>query len=67
MKNPILLPSKLGFTEFWIKERRAAVHHDGTSETLAAVRDKFWIVKGCNIIKGVSYRCVACRQYDGNQ
>ena len=51
MKNPILLPTKHHFTELLVKKIHAAVHHDSTSETLAAVREKYWIIKGHSVVK----------------
>lgn len=65
MKNPLLLPTKHRFTELLVKERHNAVHHNGTPETLAAVREGYWIVKGCVVVKKVIRRCFICRRYDG--
>ena len=45
-------------------ERHNAVNHNGTPETLRAVREKFWIVKGRVVVKKVIQRCFTCRQYD---
>ena len=41
MKNPVLLPTKHRFTELLVMKRHNAVHHNGTPETLAAVREKY--------------------------
>ena len=46
-------------------ERHNAVHHNGTPETLAAVRERYWIVKGRVVVKKVIRRCFICRRYDG--
>ena len=61
MKNPVLLPTKHRFTELLVMERHHAVHHNGTPETLAAVREKYWIVKGRVVVKKVIRRCFTCR------
>ena len=65
MKNPLLIPTKHRFTELLVKERHNAVHHNGTPETLAAVRERYWIVKGRVMVKRVIRRCFICRRYDG--
>ena len=64
MKNPLLLPTKHRFTELLVKERHNAVHHNGTPETLAAVREKYWIVQGRVVVKKIR-KCFVCRWYDG--
>ena len=64
-KNPILLPTKHRFTELLIMERHNSVHHNGIPETLAAVRDRYWIVKGRVMVKKIIRRCIVCRRYDG--
>ena len=46
-------------------ERHNAVHYNGIPETLAAVRERYWIVKGHVVVKKVIQRCFICRQYDG--
>ena len=45
-------------------ERHNAVHHNGMLDTLAAVRERYWIVKGRVAVKNVIRKCVICRQYD---
>ena len=63
-KNPILLPTKHGFTELLVQSKHFAVHHDGTPTTLAAVRENYWIVKGRSLVRKVIRRCTVCRRYD---
>ena len=60
MKNPILLPTKHGFTELLVRSKHFAVHHDGTPATLATVRENYWIVKGCSLVRKVIRRCTVC-------
>ena len=64
MKNPILLPTKHGFTELLVRFKHFAVHHDGTPATLAAVRENYWIVKGRSLVRKVIRRCTVSRRYD---
>ena len=65
MKNPILLPTKHGFTELVVRSKHFAVHHDGTPATLAAVREKYWIIKGHSLVRKIIRRFTICRRYDG--
>ena len=44
MKNPLLLPTKHKFTEFW-SWRDTMQYIIKTPETLAAVREKYWILR----------------------
>ena len=46
-------------------KRHDAVHHNGTPETLAAVREKYWIVPGHVVMKKIIRRCFVCRWYNG--
>ena len=46
-------------------ERHNAVHHNVTPETLAAVREQYWIVKGHVMVKKVIWSCFTCKRYDG--
>ena len=65
MTNPVLLPTKHRFTELLVMDRHNAVHHNGTPETLAAVRERYWIIKGRVVVKKVIRQCIICRRYDG--
>ena len=65
MKNPVLLPTKHRFMELLVMERHNAVHYNGTPDTLEAVREQYWIVKGHVVVKKVTQKCVICRRYDG--
>ena len=39
--------------------------HGGVRETLAELRQKYWVCKGRQLIKKQSRRCVTCRRYQG--
>lgn len=64
-KHPILMPSRHPYTVFLIKERHESVHHNGIRETLNAIRQTHWIVKGREAVKRITTKCVICRRYDG--
>ena len=64
-KCPVLLPTKHYFTELVIKGCHKTVHHNGISETLASLREKHWIFRGCEAVKKIIRKCVVCRRYEG--
>ena len=49
-KTPILLPSKTYFSELVASQAHERVFHDGVGETLSAVRGKYWILRGREIV-----------------
>ena len=63
-KQPILLPSRHGFTKLIIRESHEIVHHDGIRETLNCVRGKYWVLRGRECVKGVVRRCVKCKKFE---
>ena len=65
MKNPLLLPTRHPFTDLVINERHQRVHHNGVQETLASIREEFWILKGCEAVQKVLRKCVICKRYEG--
>lgn len=64
-RHPILMPSCHPYTVFLIKERHKSVHHNGIRETLNAIRQTHWIVKGKEAVKRVTTKCIICHRYDG--
>ena len=43
---PVLLPTKHHFTNLLNLDRHKKVHHNGIAETLASIRDNYWICRG---------------------
>ena len=65
-KRPILLPTKHHFMNLVIHEsHNINVHHNGTRETLNAIREKFWIPRGQEVVKQIVRRCVVCKKIEG--
>ena len=63
-KTPILLPSHSHFTKLLILQWHSQVLHNGIGETLNAIRETYWIVKGRATVKKVLHRCVICKRFD---
>ncbi|XP_073239982.1 uncharacterized protein [Porites lutea] len=64
-KNPVLLPSRHRYTELLIRERHDHVHHNGVRETLNAIRETHWVLKGREAVKRVIRKCTICIRYEG--
>ena len=64
-KNPILLPSRHRYTELLIREGHDHAHHNGVRETLNAIRETHWVLKGREAVKRVIRKCTICRRHEG--
>lgn len=60
-KHPIILPSKHPITELIIRYYHQVEGHMGVYHTLAALRKRYWVLKGTTAIKRVIHRCIGCR------
>ena len=41
------------------------MHHNGIRETLIAIRQNYWILKGRKLVKNVIRQCLVCNRYEG--
>ena len=64
-KNPILLPSKSRFVELLICEIHQKIKRSGIRDTLTAIRERFWLIRGRQAVKKVIRKCVVCRKAEG--
>ena len=64
-KNPILLPNKSRFVELLIFEIHGKVKHSGIRDTLATIRERFWLIRGREAVKRIIKKCVTCRKAEG--
>ena len=62
MKHPVFLDSEYHFAT---RDAHGRVQHNGVSETLTELRDKYWIICGRSFVKGVLHKCVTCRSFEG--
>ena len=58
LKNPVVFPTKHHFTELLIQEKHQSVLHNGIQETLSAIREGYWIVRGREAVKKAVRRCI---------
>ena len=61
IKHPIILPNDHNITELIIMHFHQVEGHCGIQHTLAAVRTKFWIIKGHATVRRVLNNCRVCR------
>ena len=64
-KYPILMASKDHVTVLFIQRTHKYNLHGGVQETLASIRQQFWIPKGRQAVRNVLRRCVTCRKVEG--
>ena len=62
VKHPIILPSKHHVTNLIIQNCHRQQGHSGPAHVLAAIRQKFWIVRGLSVVRKVLARCMDCRK-----
>ena len=64
-KYPKLLPPKEYYTRLNIEEAHRKMFHSGVSQTLAEIRQEYWIPKGRSEVKRVLNRCQVCQIVEG--
>jgi len=65
-KHPILLPTKHPFVKLLVMEVHSRVKHGGVNTTLVATRERYWILKGTQLVKRIVQRCVICKRIEGS-
>lgn len=61
-KHPAILACNHHVTKLIVRYYHVKEGHAGTTQTLAAIRQKYWIVKGPSTVKNIINECVACRR-----
>uniref|UniRef100_H2YFC4 Integrase zinc-binding domain-containing protein n=1 Tax=Ciona savignyi TaxID=51511 RepID=H2YFC4_CIOSA len=59
VKHPIILPSRHVGTSLLVNHCHVVAGHSGTQHVLAAIRERFWIVRGYSSVR---YYLNSCRQ-----
>ena len=60
-----MLPNKSRFVELLICEILGKVKHSGIRVTLATIRERFWLIRGRELVKRIIKKCVICRKAEG--
>ncbi|XP_037529398.1 uncharacterized protein LOC119406739 [Rhipicephalus sanguineus] len=61
-KHPIVLPGTHPFTLLLIRKEHVRMLHSGVRDTLAQLRESYWIIRGRQAVKKVIKRCLICRK-----
>ena len=64
-KFPVLLPKNEHFTSLVALAAHAQVLHSGVRETLAQLREKYWIPRRRQFVRSLVRKCLTCRKTDG--
>lgn len=62
-KHPYILPKDHHLSWLLIKHAHAQTLHGSTHETLAYIRNQFWIIGGRNPVRSFILKCVTCTRY----
>ena len=61
-KNLIILPNKSHLTQLLIRDAHISNLHTGPNQTLAYLRQKYWIIKGMSTVKAETKSCMTCKR-----
>jgi len=61
----MLLPSKHHVVNLLVNHYHSLVKHNGVNNTLNALREKFWLIKGRQTVKRVVRSFVVCLKSEG--
>ena len=64
-KFAVLLPKNEHFTSLVALAAHVQVLQSGVRETLAQLREKYWIPRGRQFVRSLVRKCVTCRKTDG--
>ncbi len=62
VRHPIILPQKHRLTELVVESYHRLENHGGVDHVLAAIREKFWIIRGRQEIKHLKRKCDHCKK-----
>ena len=64
-KCPVLLQNKHPYVTLLIQHFHQKVKHNGVNNTLTALREKYWILRGRQAVKSVLHSCTICLRWEG--
>ena len=64
-KNPVILPRHHRIVELLVLWAHQNIKHSGVSDTLVYLREKYWIIKGQQVVRKIVRSCVICRKLEG--
>ena len=64
-KHPILIPYQSHLAKLIIWKCHVELKHAGVQQTLATIREKFWIPKGRKLVNNMLHKCIICTKFKG--
>ena len=65
VKHPVILPRKSHVSTLLIRHTHKSLGHAGRSHVIAALREKYWIIKVNAAVRHVLSKCIFCRRNHG--
>ena len=62
-QHPWILPAKNRYCELLIQQNHENLMHAGVRDTLVQLRERYWIMRGRQLVKSVLSRCHVCRRF----
>ena len=62
-KYPVLLPKSSTYTDLVVRECHEKLLHSGPSQTLAEIRQEYWIPSGRTVVKRLISGCPGCKRF----
>ena len=62
-KQPLLLPKADIFTELMTDSIHKRMYNSGVAQTLAQLRNKYWIPSGRSVVQRVLRHCTVCKRW----
>ncbi|XP_066988222.1 uncharacterized protein [Macrobrachium rosenbergii] len=62
VKHPMLLPQHSHVTTLIIRDAHERLGHAGRNHTIAAIRERFWIVSINSAVRRQLHKCITCRK-----
>ncbi|XP_050043628.1 uncharacterized protein [Dermacentor andersoni] len=61
-KHPVVLPGKHPLTSLLIRKEHLRMLHAGVRDTLAQLRELYWIIRGRQAVKKIIKQCLVCHK-----
>ena len=66
-KHPTILPSKHHVSDLIVRHYHELEGHMGASQVLAAIRQKFWLLRGPSTVKRTVSKCLVCQRWNSRR
>ncbi|XP_033108467.1 uncharacterized protein LOC117110023 [Anneissia japonica] len=66
-QHPVILANDEEMVRSLVMNYHQKVGHNGWSGTLNALRERFWILKGRSVVKGILRNCVICKRQNARR